>query len=322
MNYALRIVALVCTLTTFSLAGVTVSSPTSGSQDSSPVHFVASASGQYSIIAMKVYSDYNVVYSVSADHIDAQVGLATGTHWIVVQAWDSHQNVYKAPGFHIQVTGSGGGGGGGQPTYNMIQAMSGWQTCDSCAGSGPTAHSMTQHISSPSMTGNATQYWLGGSSPYHNAIWWKQLTPLPSTSHFIYDLYFYIQNPGAAQALEFDMNQSTNNRKFIFGTECNIRGGNQWDVWDTAGGRWVHTGIACSAPPAYQWNHLVLEFQRDSSHATFVSVTLNGHKSYINRTFNTYGVRASELNTAVQLDGDYNQQNYSIWVDKMQVTAW
>jgi hypothetical protein len=51
-------------------------------------------------------------------------------------------------------------------------------------------------------------------------------------------------------------------------------------------------------------------------------VTLNGHRSYINRTFNTYGVNASELNAAVQLDGDYNQQDYSMWVDKMTLTAW
>jgi hypothetical protein len=33
-------------------------------------------------------------------------------------------------------------------------------------------------------------------------------------------------------------------------------------------------------------------------------------------------VNALELNAAVQLDGDYNQQNYSMWVDQMQVTAW
>jgi hypothetical protein len=33
-------------------------------------------------------------------------------------------------------------------------------------------------------------------------------------------------------------------------------------------------------------------------------------------------VSASELNTAAQLDGDYNQQNYSFWVGKIQVTAW
>jgi len=206
--------------------------------------------------------------------------------------------------------------------YTMIQSMSGWQTCDTCAGSGSTPHSMTQHRSSPSMTGNSTQYWLGGSTPYRNAIWWKQLGANPGASHFIYDLYFYLTTPVASQALEFDMNQSVNGRKYIFGTQCNIRDGGVWDVWDTAGGRWVHTSIGCSRPPAYTWNHLVLEFQRSGSQATFVSVTLNGHKSYINRSYNTYGVNASELNAAVQLDGDYNQQVYSMWVDKMKVTAW
>lgn len=172
------------------------------------------------------------------------------------------------------------------------------------------------------MTGNSTQYWLGGSSPYHNAIWWKQLGANPGASHFTYDLYFYLKTPGAAQSLEFDMNQSVNGHKYIFGTQCNIKGAHQWDVWDTAGGRWVHTGIGCSQPPSYRWNHLVLEFQRVGNQAKFISVTLNGHKSYINRSFNTRQVSASELNSAVQLDGDYNQQNYSMWVDKMHVTAW
>ena len=84
----------------------------------------------------------------------------------------------------------------------------------------------------------------------------------------------------------------------------------------------MQTGIACSAPSAYTWNHLVLEFARSNNRTTFVSVTLNGRKSYINRSFNTFGVNASELNTAVQLDGNVNKTAYSMWVDKMQVTSW
>ncbi|HZP22705.1 MAG TPA: hypothetical protein VFB04_04615 [Terriglobales bacterium] len=210
----------------------------------------------------------------------------------------------------------------GTRTYNQVQSMSGWQTCSSCAGSGPTNHSMAQHIHSPSMTGNSTKYSLGGSSPYHNAIWWKQLGANPSAHNFTYDLYFYLTTPGAAQSLEFDMNQSVSGHKFIFGTQCNIKGAHQWDVWDTAHGRWIHTGIGCSQPPAYTWNHLVLEFQRNGNQTKFISVTLNGHRSYINRSFNTYGVNAAELNAAVQLDGADHQQNYSEWVDKMTVTAW
>ena len=55
-----------------------------------------------------------------ASSVDAEVSIAVGNHWIVVQAWDNHQNVYKAPGFWIDVTSGGGGGSG--PIYSMIQA--------------------------------------------------------------------------------------------------------------------------------------------------------------------------------------------------------
>ena len=51
--------------------------------------------------------------------MDAEVSIAVGNHWIVVQAWDNHGNVYKAPGCWIDVTSGGGGG----PTYSMIQAQ-------------------------------------------------------------------------------------------------------------------------------------------------------------------------------------------------------
>ena len=210
----------------------------------------------------------------------------------------------------------------GTRTYTQIQAASGWQTCDSCAGSGPTPHSMTRHISNPSMTGDASKYWLGGDNPYHDAYWWKQLGDNPGASHFKYDLYFYLTAPNYAQSLEFDMNQVVNGRKYTFGTQCDIRNDHQWEVWDTAGRRWVGTGISCSAPPAYQWNHLVLEFERVGTQAKFVAVTLNGNRHYINRSFNTIHVDAHMLDVAVQLDGDYRQHDYSMWVDKMKVTAW
>jgi len=85
------IAALLCALTTISLAGVSVSSPTSGSQDSSPVHFVASASGNYPITWMTVYADGNGIYGVGSNNINTNVTMSNGNHYIVVQAWDSHE---------------------------------------------------------------------------------------------------------------------------------------------------------------------------------------------------------------------------------------
>ena len=42
------------------------------------------------------------------------------------------------------------------------------------------------------------------------ALWWKQLTPNSKATHFVYDAYSYRKDPTAAQALEFDVNQTVN----------------------------------------------------------------------------------------------------------------
>jgi hypothetical protein len=158
-------------------------------------------------------------------------------------------------------------------TYYNIDQMSGWASCTTCAGKGGTgpvaAYSMRQGISSPSRDGRAAQFSLGGSTPYSNALWWKQLGGNSSATHFVYDLYYYIKNPSAAQALEFDVNQSVGGHKYIFGTECDIKGTHTWHVYDAYNHRWVSTSLACGLPRAFTWNHLVLEFVRSSGKMVF-----------------------------------------------------
>ena len=270
---------------------------------------------------MIAWADNQPVFTIGGNSINTSVSLSNGNHYVVVQAWDIYGNVYTAGGYYIGVSGNND-----NPTYQMIQAMQGWRSCGSCAGrngQGPdTPHSMTQWEPTPSLTGQAIEYWIGPAQAYSGALWWKQLGSNEGATHFVYDMYFYVKNPGAAQSLEFDMNQSAGQRKFIFGTQCDIQYTHQWNIWDTANAQWVLTGIPCSAPQAYTWNHLTLEFVRNQYQTAFVSVTLNGNKSYINRTFDTFGVNASELNTAVQLDGDVYATAYSLWVDQMSVTAW
>src|SRR5438067_13484225 len=71
-----------------SFAGVTVSSPSNGSTDASPVHFVASASSSYPITAIRIYVDNVSVYLVNASTLDTNVSMSSGSHYVVVQAWD------------------------------------------------------------------------------------------------------------------------------------------------------------------------------------------------------------------------------------------
>jgi len=211
-------------------------------------------------------------------------------------------------------------------TKSSIQKMSGWSSCTVCAGPGGSGSvatmSATQHISSPSLSGGSMRFSIGGTKPYAAALWWKQLGADNSKTHFVYDLSFYLQTPGYAQALEFDVNQSNGTRKFIFGTQCNIKGGHHWDVYDPAGHAWHSTGIYCPTPSAFKWHHLVWEVYRDSSHVHYVSVTLDGAKHYVNRSYTARSASAKEINVAFQMDGDSHMDDYKTWLDNVKLTYW
>ena len=213
-----------------------------------------------------------------------------------------------------------------QIVKSQIQAMSGWSSCTVCAGAGGNgtvaAMSMTQNQSSPSLTGHSTKFWIGGSKPYSDALWWKNLGGNNAITHFQYDVYFYLTTPQDAQALEFDVNQTNGQRWFIFGTQCNIRNGGVWDVWDAIAGAWRSTGIACHTPSAFTWHHLTWQFYRDSTSTHFVSLTLDGVTHYVNQAHSTHGSGSSGISVAFQMDGDYAQHSYSTWLDKVSLKYW
>lgn len=210
-------------------------------------------------------------------------------------------------------------------TYANISAIGGWSDCGACAGaggSGPTVpYSIAQNISSPSLDGHSAHFWIGGKTPYADALWWKELGANASVSHFTYDVYFYYTNAGAPQALEFDTNQSVGGRRYIFGTQCNVAA-RQFDVWNTAGAYWMHTGVTCTVPPTYTWNHLTWEYERVNGQTHFISVTLNGKKSYLNIYGGSRAMGGGELNVAFQIDENSHAVNYDVWLDKLTLTAY
>lgn len=307
-------------------AQITVSSP-STSTVSSPAKFSASAKSEHgvSITEFKLYIDNTEKYRTSSANISTSLSLSSGTHNVVFQAWDSKGYVYKKQ-LYVKVSTTTSSTTS-TSSYTNIDQMNGWESCDACAGSGGTGpstpYSMTQYISSPSIDGKSAKFWIGGSTPYSQALWWKHLTAQSGAHHFLYDLYFYITNPSAPQALEFDVNQSANGHHFIFGTQCDIRKSKQWDVWDDIYQKFIPTGIACSAPSAYKWHHLILEFYRSTDNRThFIAVTLDGAKHYISKSYATRSTSASSLSTAFQMDGNYQQTDYSTWLDKIKLTYW
>ena len=53
-----------------------------------------------------------------------------------------------------------------------------------------------------------------------------------------------------------------------------------------------------------------------------VAITLDGVKHYINKTYGSLPKAVSEINVAVQIDGDSKMDNFSEWVDKVTLYAW
>ncbi len=81
-----------CTAT---VTGVTVCSPAAGSTDSSPVHFVAAANPTIPLAPCAFMLTAFLKFETNASSLNTSLALATGTHSVDVQAWDSTGVVFK-----------------------------------------------------------------------------------------------------------------------------------------------------------------------------------------------------------------------------------
>ena len=324
-------------------AAVTVTSPKTNSTVSSAVQYVASATSPCSkgISAMGIYTAPGVlVYTTPGSQLNTTLTLNSGVYNTVVEEWDNCGGAATTP-----ITITVGGGNSDSGTFTNLHQEAGWNgyalhpplynICSSCVPTGPQATwAMTQKISSPSLSGNSTRMDIGGTTVYSDILWNNHLigdfstqgmpdynhTIIPNIYNFTYDVYFYVEDPGVSQALEFDINEFVGGNSYIWGHECRIAGGNEWDIWDNAGQKWHPTGVACN-PLANAWNHLTLQVQRTSDNQLlFQSITLNGETSTLNYYENPTSTTWYGITINYQQDGNFEQTPYSVWLDKLNFT--
>ena len=322
-----KFMLLVSSLALFGVASaapvVTITAPAGGSTTGSPVQVTARATSSRAITLMQVYVDGAKKYEVTGSSVTTNISLTAGSHKLTVQAYDSSGTgrlsvTFTAGTVSVPAVPP-------LKTFSDIDEMTGWSSCDVCAGPGgngaTTPHHVNQNVASPAMDGKAAEFWVGGTSKYAAALWWKQLGAVPTATKFTYDLYFYLKDPSASQALEFDANQTVNGSMYVFGTQCNLKGSKQWDIWDY-NQHWIPTGVPCTVPTAYAWHHLTWEFERVNGKMHYLAVTLDGKQSYVDRYQVPRPKSTPELNVAVQLDGNSSMTNYSQWVDKISLKIW
>lgn len=353
MRKSILVLILILVGATASFADIHLNSPQPGTTVGSSVHFNAWADGSAPIASMIIYVDGVQQYLIYNNGFDTYLPIGgQGWHQIIIKAWDVNGTIYQAGEYGVYESeggaapapapttttsssaGSSSSVSAGNTVWN-VQSAGGWDSCTVCAGdggNGPVAgYGMSQWQDSPSLSGQATKFSIWGSTPYSDVLWWKQIVDgdynpdaVRSAHHFIYDTYFMVDNTDAVQALEFDINQFVNGHGLIFGTQCNVRAGNHWDIWDNQGGRWVSTGVWCGAPSAWTWHHVTIEVERadGSDWLHYISIALDGNKSYIDAWYPPSDNGWNGITVNYQMDGNYQMAGYNTWLDKLTFSYW
>jgi hypothetical protein len=318
---------------------LTVTSPSANSSLTSPVNVVANASPTNPIFFMRIYVDQLAVYYTANNSVNTQVFIAPGSHTLTVMAEDQKGYISATP---LQITVSAQAPSTqGQTVISGIQAMPGWQSCGGlfpagsqragqicAAGGGTPTSSMKQNVSSPALDGNAAQFSMAPATPdcshYCNMLYFNPVAGGDNVSHFIYDLYFYIDNPDAPQALEFDVNQTFGGQRWVWGSECNFKGSGMWDIWNDAPNTgWIPTTIPCTAFPANTWIHLVWQLERVGNQVHYISLTVGTQTYNVDVYYpNQQGWTLEEIDNAFQMDLNANGDPYNVWLDKVNLTAY
>lgn len=146
-------------------------------------------------------------------------------------------------------------------------------------------------------------------------------TLVPTLHNFTYDVWFWGSSLTPAQALEFDINQFYNGMGFTWGHECRVGGGNEWDAWDNVNMKWVPTGIACY-PNENSWNHLVITVERTTDNKLqYQTITLNGKTNTLNWIYSPFSAPGwYGITINYQMDGNYKQSPYTVYLDELNCT--
>jgi hypothetical protein len=293
---------------------------------------VASASPKNPIFFMRVYVDQLAMYFTYTNSINTQLFVAAGQHTVEVMAEDTSGYI-SATIVNVTVTTQA------QTTISGIQNMPGWQTCagDFPAGSGragqvcasgnpnPPTFSMKQGQPSPAMDGQSAQFSISGPNGYSNQLSFNAIAGGNNVSHFIYDLYFYIDNPAAPQALEFDINQTFGGTRWVWGSECNFKGETppMWDIWDDGTGIWRETNVPCDVFPANTWIHLIWTVERVGDQVHYISLQVGNQVYNVDTYYNDQpDWTLEEIDVAFQMDLAQPPVPYNVWLDEVNLTAY
>jgi hypothetical protein len=299
-----------------------ISSPSNGASVNSPVPIMATATPPDPIYTVRLYVDGLAVLYTPKTNINQLIWMPNGQHTVEIVAEDTAGYI-ATTSMQVNVTGQ-------QPGAMNIQNSPQWVSCSAVLASGATcaaglgvaSSSLSLDQSSPSLDGSAAQFSLAGQQPYSNELYWTPIGGGNSVSHFSYDLWFYVNNGDAPQSLEFDVNQAFGGTRWTWGTQCDFDQTHEWDIWDPLNEVWRPTSVPCNHFPSNTWVHLIWILERVGNQVHYISVNV-ADQDYTVDTYYTAQPNwyQEEIDIAFQMDGNYEQQPYSVWLDEVNLFA-
>jgi len=302
---------------------LSISVPGNGAIVNSPAKVVAQALPPDQIYWMRVYVDGEAVYYSFTPNINQYIFMATGVHTVEVVAEDVAGYIATAT-TQVKVAAQDAG-------VSNIQNLPGWLSCSAALGNGFTCAAglgtavsqLIQNQSSPSLDGSSAEFTMAGPHPYSNELYWYPLGGGNNVTHFTYDLWFYVSVGDAPQSLEFDVNQAFGGTRWTWGSQCDFDQTGKWTIWDPLHEIWVPTSVPCEHFPSNTWIHLIWNLERVGNQVHYMTLDVADQEydvdTYYTAQPNWY---QEEIDIAFQLDGNYEQQPYQVWLDKVTLNTY
>lgn len=337
-----RNLTLACTgilpLSISAFAGVTVNTPASSTDVSSPFKLSATAStcSNKSVVTMGYSFDSSPDTTViSGQTIDENLSASVGAHTLHVKAW--------APGGYscvkdvsITVKAAAAGAESVIPTLadivSHIQSLSGWQASHDGGGPGSSSGSMSI-VSSPALYGSTRRFvtsFSGSGDERYSIVFSDNV----DAENLFYDVWVYLTSSSSKIGnLEFDVNQvMANGNTALIGFQCDGYTG-LW-AYNTNTGTTAHpnpkwigkSGTKCN-PRSWainKWHHVQASFSRNSSgEVTYHSIWLDGTETKINVSAYTGAALGWDpvINTQFQVDG-IGSGTVTTYLDNLTISAW
>jgi hypothetical protein len=315
---------------------VNVSSPSSGTNVTSPFALMASAPscGGNQTSAMGYSFDNSTSTTIlNGASINTPITSPSGAHTLHVKAWGNGGGSCDTDvAVNVTVPANVAAIPAGAISVGAIQAMSGWKAVNDTGGTG-SSNGGNNLVGSPAYSGTArqfaTSYTNGGNERYYVSF-----GDDTESTNFMYDGWVYLNGSASSIGnIEMDMNQTMpNGQTAIFGFQCD--GYNStWDYTENKGtpqnpvDAWDKSTASCN-PRSWSvntWHHVQISYSRDDAgNITYKSVWLDDVQQNINATVNSAFALgwAPSLLTNFQVDGLGAGGSNTVYLDDLTIYRW